>query len=120
MRTIVWMKYLIVSFLFIAQLSVFAQENMLCQGAYWTEDEANVIMKKWASEWKTKADWEKRAEVIRQGIIKGMKFDQMPAVGNDFKPIIQNTRTMDGYIVENIAIESFSRFLYHRKPLPAN
>lgn len=36
------------------------------QGSYWTEDQANQIMKKWASEWKT------RAEVIRQGIIKGM------------------------------------------------
>jgi dienelactone hydrolase len=88
----------------------YSQDNMLCQDAYWTEDQANIIMKKWTSEWKTKADWEKRAEVIRQGIIKGMKLDQMPNGGNDFKPIIRNTRTMDGYIVENIAIESFPGF----------
>jgi len=87
-----------------------AQDNMLCRDAYWTEDEAAVMMKKWATEWKTKADWEKRADVIRQGIIKGMKFDQMPKVDNSFKPIINSTRTMDGYIVENIAIESFPGF----------
>lgn len=88
----------------------FSQETMLCQGAYWTEDEASVIMKKWALEWKTRADWEKRAEIIRQGLIKGMKFDQMPVTGNDFKAIIHSTRKMDGYIVENIAIESFPGF----------
>ena len=110
MKKIFWIKYLCVSLLLIAQLGVSAQENMLCQDAYWTEDQASVIMKKWASEWKTKADWENRADVIRQGIIKGMKLDQMPVVGNDFKPIIRNTRTMDGYIVENIAIESFPGF----------
>ena len=110
MSTKFWIKCVIVSFLLIAQLGVYAQENMLCQDAYWTEDQANIIMKKWASEWKTKADWEKRAEVIRQGIIKGMKLDQMPKVGSDFNAIIRNTRTMDGYIVENIAIESFPGF----------
>ncbi len=101
---------LIIAILLCLNLKVFAQENRLCQGAYWTEDQANVIMKKWASEWKTKADWEKRADVIRKGIIKGMKLDQMPKVDNNFKPIIRNTRTMDGYIVENIAIESFPGF----------
>jgi dienelactone hydrolase len=104
------MKGIIILFLLLSQLGIFAQESMLCQGGYWTEDEANVLMKKWASEWKTRADWEKRADVIRQGIIKGMKFDQMPKVDTDFKAIIHSTRTMDGYIVENIAIESFPGF----------
>jgi dienelactone hydrolase len=92
------------------QSTILAQKNMLCQGAYWTEDEAAVIMKKWEAEWKTKTDWEKRTEVIRQGIIKGMKYDQMPAGDNNFRPIIHSSRTMDGYIVENIAIESFPGF----------
>ena len=99
-----------ISLLFLKGNSLFAQDNMLCQGDYWTEDQACKIMKQWASEWTTKADWEKRADVIHEGIIKGMKLDQMPKVGNDFNPIIRNTRTMDGYIVENIAIESFPGF----------
>lgn len=101
---------LVIAFLVCFTINGLAQDNMLCQGAYWTEDQANIIMKKWVGEWKTKADWEKRADVIRQGIIKGMKLDQMPVISNDFKPIIRNTRPMDGYIVENIAIESFPGF----------
>lgn len=90
---------------------VHAQENMLCQGAYWTEDEANIRMKQWAKEWTTKADWEKRAEVIREGLITGMKLDQMPKRDTPFNVLIHSTREMDGYIVENIAIESFPGFL---------
>jgi len=109
MRKITLINMLVILFVMV-RLGAFAQENMLCQDAYWTEDQANTIMKKWATEWTTKADWENRAEVIRQGIIKGMKFDQMPKVDNNFRPIIHSTRTMDGYIVENIAIESFPGF----------
>jgi len=101
---------LIIAFLIGFAINGFAQDKMLCQGSYWTEDQANVFMKKWAGEWKTKADWEKRADVIRQGIIQGMKLDQMPKVGNGFNAIIRNTRSMDGYIIENIAIESFPGF----------
>lgn len=100
----------LLQFLFLAQAGVFAQDNMLCQGKYWTEDQGNIMLKQWSAEWKTIADWEKRADVIRQGLIKGMKLDQMPQVNNNFEPVIRNTRTMDGYIVENIAIESFPGF----------
>jgi uncharacterized protein len=96
--------------LFLSNSSAFAQEKMLCQGAYWTEDEACAIMKKWASEWQTLADWEKRAEIIREGIIRGMKYDQMPEVDDNSRPVIHSTRILDGYIVENIAIESFPGF----------
>lgn len=87
-----------------------AQENLLCQGAYWTEDEAAVFMKKTAAEWSSQADWEKRAELIRKGIVDGMKLEQMPPRTAPFNPIIHSTREMDGYIVENIAIESFPGF----------
>ena len=89
---------------------LFAQETMLSQGAYWTEDEANIQMKKWASEWTTRQDWENRSEVIRKGIISGMKLDQMPNRDTPFNVIIHSIREMDGYIVENIAIESFPGF----------
>mgnify|MGYP006144896771 FL=1 len=88
----------------------FTQENMLCQGAYWTEDEGAIFMNQTASTWTSQADWEKRAEVIREGIIKGMKLEQMPARTAPFNTIIHSTREMDGYIVENIAIESFPGF----------
>lgn len=105
-----WKKYLLPMLLVNLFIQLRAQDNMLCQGAYWTEDQASLMMKKWAAEWKDRAGWEKRSEVIRQGLVKGMKLDQMPKVDNNFSPIIRNSRTMDGYIVENIAIESFPGF----------
>lgn len=87
-----------------------SQENMLCQGAYWKEDEASELMKSWAAQWKSQQDWEARAKVIRAGLVEGMKLDQMPERNTPFHPIIHSTREMDGYVVENIAIESFPGF----------
>lgn len=90
--------------------TLFGQENMLFQGAYWTEDEANIRMKKWADERTTCSDWENRSEIIRAGMMGGMKLDQMPSRDTPFNAIIHSTREMDGYVVENIAIESFPGF----------
>ena len=91
-------------------LDLQAQESMLCQGHHWTEDEANLMMKKFSNEWNDLKSWEKRAGIIKEGIIQGMKLNQMPEIKGNFNPIIRNSREMDGYIVENIAIESFPGF----------
>lgn len=90
--------------------SVYGQSSMLCRGYHWTEDEANLMMKKFKSEWNDLASWEQRAERIKKGIIEGMKLDKMPDISGNFNPVIRKTRVMDGYIVENIAIESFPGF----------
>ena len=87
-----------------------AQEDMLCMGKHWTEDEANLVMKQFASEWDDLPSWEQRADIIRAGIISGMKLDKMPDIKGNFNPIIRNKRIMDGYTVENVAIESFPGF----------
>ncbi|ASO05908.1 alpha/beta hydrolase family protein [Arenibacter algicola] len=91
-------------------LTVYGQDNMLCVGSYWSEDEANIVMKKFASEWNDLESWEQRALRIKKGITDGMQLDKMPKITGNFNPIIRNTRIMDGYIVENIAIESFPGF----------
>ena len=105
------MKALILPlFLFIIQFPLLAQESMLCQGHYWTEAEGNMMMKEFASNWDDKASWERRAEVIRKGIVDGMQLDKMPKAKGAPKVIINSTREMDGYIVENIALESFPGF----------
>ncbi len=88
----------------------FAQDNFLCKGSYWTEDQGNKMMKQFASEWNNLDTWERRASVIRNGILDGMKFNQMPKVTNDFKLIVNHTFKGDGYIVENVAFESFPGF----------
>ncbi len=90
--------------------NLFGQESMLCTGHYWTEDEAALMLKKFESEWNGLASWEKRADKIRDGIIEGMQLDKMDDISGNFHAIIRNTKEMDGYIVENIAIESFPGF----------
>lgn len=87
-----------------------AQENMLCQGRHWTEDEANLKMKKFAQSWNDRESWEKRATVIREGIIEGMKLNQMPERSSKLNVTISNARKMDGYVVENFIMESFPGF----------
>jgi dienelactone hydrolase len=110
MKKLTFNAHLILISLYFIITCTIAQESMLCVGRYWTEDEANLMMKEFRKEWWDKESWEKRAGVIKQGIIQGMKFDQMPEIEGGFNPIIRNTRPMDGYIVENIAIESFPGF----------
>lgn len=102
-------KGLIIFFISIT-VAIQAQTEMLCTGKYWTEDEANLVMKDFAKEWDDLSSWEKRADVIRSGIISGMKLDQMPKIEGNFNPIIGRKHSFDGYVVENIAIESFPGF----------
>lgn len=98
------------AFLILSNQPLFAQSNLLCQGNYWTEDEGNLMMKEFASQWSDKASWEQRADMIRNGIIKGLRIEEMPQENFPFKPIIHSKREMDGYTVENIAIVSFPGF----------
>ena len=59
---------------FITLSTTFGQDNMLCMGAHWTEDEANLMLKQFASEWHNLSSWEDRTTIIRQGIISGMQL----------------------------------------------
>lgn len=87
-----------------------APEEQLCVGHHWTPDEANLKMKAFAATWKDRRSWEKRAKTIREGILKGLRWDHMPKIHGNFNPIIHSRREMDGYVVENIALESFPGF----------
>jgi len=92
------------------KLTVFAQQSMLCQGRYWTEEEAVVQMKEMASSWDDLPSWTARAAMIKEGMLRGMEFNRLSGFGGDFRPVIHSTRIMDGYIVENISILSFPGF----------
>lgn len=98
--------------LLLISMTTFAQQgsDMLCVGRYWTPDEANLQMKAFATQWNDRASWETRTEKIRAVMREGMQWDKMPDIAGNFNPIIHSTREMDGYIVENIAIESFPGF----------
>lgn len=51
---------LIIGFLLITSFSI-AQNELLCVGRYWTENETNLRMKNFSRQWDVKASWEKRA-----------------------------------------------------------
>ncbi|WP_430972130.1 hypothetical protein [Sunxiuqinia rutila] len=87
-----------------------AQDNLLCQGRHWTEDEGAEMMAVFQQEWHDQASWEKRANRIKQGLIEGMQLDQMPPRSTEFNVRISHARKMDGYWVENIVLESFPGF----------
>ncbi|MFW5656126.1 MAG: alpha/beta hydrolase family protein [Bacteroidota bacterium] len=87
-----------------------AQDSLLCVGRYWTEDEARLQIKKFQSEWNDKTSWENRAEIIRKGIVDGLQICRMEQFAGQLNPVIHSKRTLDGYVVENIFIESFPGF----------
>lgn len=105
MRRLLW-----ISILACFTSAGYAQEGSLCQGDYWTEDEANLVMKEFAAQWNDRTSWEQRAQTIRQGIVEGLQLDKMPDIEGEFRPVIQNFTQQDGYSVESIAIESFPGF----------
>lgn len=101
------MKYLLTLILFLSVYHLSSQDRLLCQGSYWTEDEGNLKMKEFAAKWDDRSSWEQRAQMLKQGILDGMEFDKMPKIRGQFNPISHSKRIMDGYTVENIALECF-------------
>jgi dienelactone hydrolase len=105
------LKYVWLACVFFAMLNdSMGQKKELCVGHHWTEDEANLKMKEFAQQWNDLESWEKRANKIKGGIIKGMELGQMPKIEGNFNAVVRNAKHMDGYIVENITIESFPGF----------
>lgn len=104
------LSFVLTVFTLLLSLHLRGQDTMLCVGNYWTEEKAAVMMKKFAAQWTDKTSWEKRAQQIRKGLLDGMQFSRMPNVSPQFNVIRNSYREMDGYSVENVAIESFPGF----------
>ena len=68
------------------------------------------MLKKFNTAWNDRTSWETRATAIKKQIIDGMQLEKMPDIKGNFRAVIRNQRQMDGYTVENIAIESFPGF----------
>jgi len=77
----------------------------LCRGAYYTEAQAIKVHKAFAETYHDKATWQKRAAVIRQGILNGAELTNMPAK-TPLRVIITGRQTVNTYIIENVAIET--------------
>lgn len=103
-------RYILICLLITVYYSGYGQEDMLCQGAFWTEAEGAKFMKETAERWTNVYSWQQRAGVIKRGIIKGSGWDKLPQSPGIPAAIVRSSKRMDGYIVENVAIESFPGF----------
>ena len=88
---------------------IFAQYNPekpdLCQGKFFTEEDAKNLHADFAKRYSDKKSWQKHAQEIRQGILDG-------AESNNFtfrKPThitIHSKKDLNGYSVENVSFQS--------------
>ncbi len=83
---------------------------MICNGRHWTEAEGKAKLEDFSQLWNDAPSWEKRAQTIREGILKGMQWDKISHYDGKINVIIHSKKIMEGYSVENIAIESFPGF----------
>jgi dienelactone hydrolase len=82
-----------------------ADTTMLCVGKYWTEEEGKTFLQEIKKTYPTSEAWKKRADQIRQQILKGAGLEKFPEK-NPLNPIMGEIRKYDGYQVQNVAFES--------------
>ncbi len=86
-----------------------AQVVTLLRGPAYSQPVAKEKLAEKASLYNDRANWEKRAEMLRAGLRRGMQLEKLPEPCN-LKMIRRNKRDMDGYTVENVAFESLPGF----------
>jgi len=70
----------------------------------WPVEEGWAELDRIASQYKTKAEWEQRKQVLKPCLLEALQLSPLPAAPNS-APIITPKRKYNGYTVENIAIE---------------
>ena len=79
--------------------------NMLCVGNYWTEDQGKAFLESQKKLYSNKQEWDKRAQLIKMHILKGLGLEKYPTKC-PLKARIGTKRVFDGYQVQNVAFES--------------
>jgi len=101
-------RFLLAALLLMSAAASFAQPDPnhpdLCQGAYYTEAQGAQVLRDLSSQYHDRASWEKRAALIRQGIIEGAELQHMPR--QPLTVLRMGAVRLPGYSVENIAIET--------------
>ncbi len=85
------------------------EQSRLRVGYAHSEAEANAELQAIVNRVTSKEEWEKRAEKIRNGILKGAKLESFPE-RTSLNPIYKKKRQYDGYTAQNVAIESSPGF----------
>jgi hypothetical protein len=83
-----------------------AQSNLLCQGAYYTEQQGAEKLSSLGARMTTAAAWKAHADSIRTNMRRGMGLERWPEK-TPLNPKYRNKKVFDGYLVESVAFESF-------------
>lgn len=87
----------------------FAQYNPekpdLCQGRFYTEEQAVKVHEDLASHYTDKKSWEKHAALIRKGILEGSEFNTL-TLKKPTNISIHSKKELNGYSVENVSFQS--------------
>jgi dienelactone hydrolase len=76
----------------------------LCQGNYYTPDQAAQVLHNLQYLYHDRLSWEQRAALLRRGILDGAELKDMPH--QPLKILITGIHYEKGYTVENIALET--------------
>ncbi len=90
-------------------------EVELRMGAYLTEEEGAEKLKEYATQFSNASEWTERAQKIRKNIRLGAELDQIPDAEWQFEIKVTrgNKYQMDGYSVENLALEVKPGYMIH-------
>jgi hypothetical protein len=78
---------------------------MLCQDAYFTEEEGKAFLEMQRTVYTAEDAWVQREKLIRNHILKGTGLEKFPEKC-PLNPIFGDKRTFDGYEVRNVAFQS--------------
>jgi uncharacterized protein len=81
----------------------------LCPGAYYTELQGREKLAEYARTYSDRAGWAKRAQNIREGILRGADLDPLPE-RTPLKPILRHEEARSGYSITNVAFLSTPGF----------
>lgn len=86
-----------------------ADQSQLRQGRHFTEEEGRADLERSRANLPDAAAWKEHAEAIRENILRGSKLDQLPP-RSPLHPIRHSRRELNGYSVENVALEVLPGF----------
>ncbi len=106
-----WLAVFLLCVIAVPYTNVRADEKgpRLRQGYAQTPEEAVEELKTFRNSYSDLAGWEQRKKTIRQGILEGAKLDPLPKK-TPLNPRYFDKRFHDGYLVEEVAFESWPGF----------